>query len=184
VYASAGPRLIVGDSILLGAKFDLQSACPDADVIAEEGRSLGWMRAEIVAKLKEKKYGQVFVLGGINDIAGGAPLESLTRDAEEIALESSMEGASPIFGTVLPFHGYANGAYSWTVEKQRTADRFNDHLRTLNHVETNIALRSSTMPQELAQQYRRTKEDDMLHLGTTGSKYLASYVARYIGCRK
>jgi hypothetical protein len=182
-----GKTLIVGDSITNGARSYLKKYCPGADVEAADGMSVEWMRDRIVDRLSKESYGTVFVMGGINNVTGGAQTPQITGTIDDIATVVRKKGAQPMFGTITPFKGYTAGGSSWSARKQDIADAVNAHIRRYHFRDTYAVLGASWDKSSLSPRYERTEKvdhahPDHLHPGDAGMDRLAREIAN-AACR-
>ncbi len=67
----------------------------NVDVLAIKGKSTKWMKEELPAQLKDKKYDDIFVFGGTNDIFGGLPISDTVKNIQDIVDMMIQNGAKP-----------------------------------------------------------------------------------------
>lgn len=67
----------------------------NVDVLAIRGKATKWMKEELPAQLKDKKYDDIFVFGGTNDIFGGLPITDTVKNIQDIVDIMIQHGARP-----------------------------------------------------------------------------------------
>lgn len=65
------------------------------DVLAIKGKTTKWMKEQLPAQLKDKKYDDIFVFGGTNDIFSGLPITDTVKNVQDIVDMMIQNGAKP-----------------------------------------------------------------------------------------
>jgi lysophospholipase L1-like esterase len=98
--------VFLGDSITDGWR--LNEYFPDRDFVNRgiggqiTGQMLGRMKADVI----DRQPAAVVVLAGVNDIARGAPIETIRNNLAMIADLAVAHRIKPVFASILPVHDY------------------------------------------------------------------------------
>ncbi len=173
---SAGKTLLLGDSLTMGYSPYLvnKPICPNVIFSdAEVSRTTAQMLDNITKNsdiAENGKYNTVVVLGGVNDIAGGASANDVISNLQKIHEEADKKKVHVVYLTLLPCKDSAN----WDATKQQKIDEVNTWLKGSGY--------------DVIDAYEKTEEGDTdkliagydagdhLHLNSDGYKALAEYV--------
>lgn len=67
----------------------------DIDTLAIAGKTTDWMKQELPNKIKSKKYDDVYIYGGTNDIFRGSEINKVVDNIQNMVDMSIQQGAKP-----------------------------------------------------------------------------------------
>lgn len=67
----------------------------DVDTLAIAGKTTDWMKQELPNKIKSKKYDNVYIFGGTNDIFQGSEINKVVNNVQNMVDLALEQGAKP-----------------------------------------------------------------------------------------